>query len=172
MTAQGNKTYLFILRMAIAVAVVILYGCVADSADEPRSLVGVGDRLPLFSVVADDGSVIDNGSLAGGWSVIVFFNTECGDCRRELPVVEEFHRLRPDVRVICISRSESEGQIAGYWAANSLTLPYSAQEDDTVYRLFATGGIPRIYVSDPSLTIKAMWSDSPAPTLEDLLDSL
>lgn len=66
--------------------------CVVDGdrdetgADE-TSVIRVGDRLPSFTVDVIDGSsrTLFNSSSLQGQTVIVFFNTECKDCQRELP---------------------------------------------------------------------------------------
>ncbi len=55
-----------------------------------------------------------------------------------------------DVRFICISRGETQPSVAAYWQEAGLTLPYSAQPDDAVYRLFANRIIPRVYVTRPA----------------------
>lgn len=55
-----------------------------------------------------------------------------------------------DVRFICISRGEAQPSVAAYWQEAGLTLPYSAQPDDAVYRLFANRIIPRVYVTRPA----------------------
>ena len=54
------------------------------------------------------------------------------------------------VRFICISRGETQPSVAAYWQEAGLTLPYSAQPDDAVYRLFANRIIPRVYVTSPA----------------------
>gem|GEM_PF-5093123 len=54
------------------------------------------------------------------------------------------------VRFICISRGETQPSVAAYWQEAGLTLPYSAQPDDAVYRLFANRIIPRVYVTRPA----------------------
>ena len=55
-----------------------------------------------------------------------------------------------DVRFICISRGETQPSVAAYWQEAGLTLPYSAQPDDAVYRLFANRILPRVYVTRPA----------------------
>ncbi len=54
-----------------------------------------------------------------------------------------------DVRFICISRGEAQPSVGAYWQESGLTLPYSAQPDNAVYRLFANRIIPRVYVTRP-----------------------
>ena len=145
-------------------------GCVAD--EEPRSYVVPGDTLPYFSVETDGGETLTTDSLRGAPSLVMFFTTGCPDCRAALPVVQALHEERPELRIICISRQEGASEIETYWRDNHLTLPYSAQTDRRVYRLFASSGVPRIYTSDSRLTVTAAFDDSSIPTLEQLVNVL
>ena len=142
--------------------------CIRDKIPEGAEL-GPGDRLPEFSVILDDGSVVSTGDLSGKVSVIVFFHTGCPDCQAELPVIQRIYdEFSPEAAVLCISREEDASDIAEYWAENGLTLPYSAQKDRTVYSLFARMGAPRVYVSSGDLVIHSVYDDSPVATYEDL----
>ncbi len=110
-------------------------------------IVTVGQVLPNFSVSLPDGTEIAASSLKGKAAVIVFFNTACIDCRRELPVLQELYQeFGKDVTFLCISREEAAESVAAYWQQNALTLPVSAQVDRAVYSLFAQRTIPRVYV--------------------------
>lgn len=130
---------------------VLLAGCVKDEPAE--SLIKAGDRLPDFSITLDDGSLLTTSDLRGRESVIVLFSTSCPDCREELPKIEQLHRERPDLTIVCISRSEDEASVASYWEENGLTLAYSAQSTADVYHLFATAGIPRVYYAGADLIV-------------------
>lgn len=93
--------------------------------------------------------------------MIVFFNTSCADCQRELPrlnaIYEDSERLAEILpttvygpgRVVCIAREESSEDIERLWREKSLNLPYSAQPDRRIYSLFARSIIPRQYIVDP-----------------------
>lgn len=53
-------------------------------------------------------------------------------------------------------------------------MPYSAQTDRSVYALFATAGIPRVYVSDNNGIVRAIYvekvnSDTLCQTLDGLI---
>lgn len=125
----------------------VLASCVQD-ADEWVERVAVGDHLPAFSVVLDDGTIYD--SMAPGASVIVFFHTGCSDCLRELPLLDERYRagVYEGKRVVCISRAEGAESVAAFWQEHHLALPYSAQPDRRIFDLFASAGIPRVYETD------------------------
>lgn len=75
---------------------------------------------------------------------------------------------------MCISRAQSGNDVAAYWQAQGLDMPYSAQTDRSVYALFATAGIPRVYVSDNNGIVRAIYvekvnSDTLCRTLDGLI---
>lgn len=132
----------------------LLAACVVDGGDdgaaEAADVVGVGDRLPAFTVevVEGDARTLFYSTRLQGPTVIVFFNTGCADCQRELPRLNDYyllHRSDPGFRMVAIAREESEESIAAYWVAHGLSIPYSPQPDRRVYSLFATATIPRAY---------------------------
>lgn len=133
----------------------LLAGCVVDEASgneesETTDIVKVGDRLPSFSVetITDTGRSAFSSDGLTGRAVIVFFNTTCRDCQRELPKLEAYYRQHRDdagFQLVAIAREQAEADIAAYWEANDFTMPYSPQEDRKIYNLFATLTIPRVY---------------------------
>lgn len=76
------------------------------------------------------------------------------------------------IRMVCISREESSAEIVRYWDENHLTLPYSAQENRTVYYQFAKSGIPRVYVIDKELVIRSVFTDNSLASYEDLAEAI
>lgn len=151
-----------IIKTVAALMCALLSGCIKDDLPEDHSLQP-GDRVPAFSVTMSDGSTFSSSELQGKRGMIVFFNTECHDCRRELPKIQQAYdcvKDNPEYMVICIAREESEAEIAAYWRENDLTLPYSPQPDRAVYNLFATVSIPRVYLTNRDLVIEAVYDDT------------
>lgn len=112
--------------------------------------IHVGDRVPLFSLTVTDGQQERTFTTAQltGETVIVFFNTSCADCQRDLPLLNTYYLQHKDdkgFRMVAISREEDEASVAAFWQANHLQIPYFAQTDRRIYNLFATSIIPRIY---------------------------
>lgn len=144
------------LEILVGLVMVALTGCI-NEREEPVWSLQVGDRLPEFEVVLNNGDQVTTESLRDSESVIVFFNTSCGDCRRELPEIQKLYDecllQNRSVRFICISREEGAASVAKFWDENHLTMPYSAQPDRRIYNLFASSGIPRIYEADKDLMI-------------------
>lgn len=147
----------------------LLASCIGEDMEEGTIDLQPGDSLPAFSVVMADGQTVTSGSLQGETSLIVFFHTGCPDCRKELPVLQQIYTdYGQRIRMVCISREESAAEVARYWDENGLTLPYSAQEDRTVYYLFAKSGIPRVYVVDKESVIRSVFTDNPLASYEEL----
>ncbi len=149
-----------------------LTACISDREEEGAELQP-GDAVPVFSVRMDDGTPLDAHMLSGRISLLVFFHTGCADCRQALPVIQRLYdEANPSLSVYCISREESANAVAAYWLSEGLTLPYSAQEDRAVYRLFARSGIPRIYLVGPDRIIRRVFTDRPPVTYEALREAL
>lgn len=145
------------LEILMGLVILAFTGCV-NEREEPVWSLQVGDRLPEFEITLNNGDMVMTESLRGSESVIVFFNTSCGDCRRELPEIQKLYdecilQNRP-IRFICISREEGAASVAKFWNENHFTMPYSAQTDRRIYNLFASSGIPRLYEVDKDLVIK------------------
>lgn len=166
-----------LLRVAsVSAFICVLSACVTDADPDTVPFVGPGDHLPYFAVRLADGSAVTTADLAGAPSVIVFFNTSCPDCRRELPVVDRaFRSHSASVRFIAVAREETASSIADFWREEGLALPYAPQRDRKIYSLFVREGIPRIFISDVSLTVRAVFGPDDRLSdgmLNDVLNSL
>lgn len=153
--------------------------CVSEpmepSVDGYGTRIMVGDTLPAFSVSLSDGNVVTRDSLLGFRSVVVFFHTQCPDCRLELPRIDSLYRLcspEKDFRLLCIARQEVGQSILRFWNTNHLTMPYSPQPDRKVYHLFAYTGVPRIYISSADGVVRFMHDDTTMPTCISLFEQL
>lgn len=141
------------LRKLVSAAALTLL-CASCIKDDPagESLLANGDMMPAFSVTLNDGSTVSNRTLTGQPSVIIFFDTACGDCQRELPHIQKaYDSLRAegsDIPFICVAREQKAAEVAEYWTSARLTMPWSAPGSRTVYNEFATLGIPRTYIFD------------------------
>ncbi len=145
-------------------ACLLLWGCGSiHEEDDVVERIVVGSRVPIFSV-----NVVDYEGLTTSFStnrlygetVIVFFSTQCKDCQRELPELNEYYLKHKDddgFQMVAISRAEGEQSVADFWSANNLQIPYSAQEDRKIYDLFASSVIPRVYfVSSSGIITKVL----------------
>ena len=75
-----------------------LSACITEDEEmENGNNLEVGDRIPSFSVMMNDGSRVEDKDLLGKVSLIVFFNTACKDCQQELPVLQRFYEAYPNI---------------------------------------------------------------------------
>ncbi|WP_299230552.1 TlpA disulfide reductase family protein [uncultured Bacteroides sp.] len=158
----------FILVLVLS----FLASCIKDNVpDSGEDKVKTGDVLPDFAVEMNDGNVISTEDVKGKVSVITFFHTLCPDCQAELPVLQNVYEEYSDddrVMIFAISREENDVDVSEYWEENDITIPYSAQEDRTVYEMFSTFGIPKIYISDREMVVRYIHSDVDMPTADVL----
>ena len=146
------------IKFAAALALMTLMSlssCITDPPEEER-VISVGEPVPEFTVTLGNGEEWSSRDSGGRTSVIIFFNTGCDDCRRELPGLDEEYREKGDrMRFVCIAREEDASDIAAWWRDNGLTMPWSAQSDRRIYGMFANTGIPRIFIVGPDSRIAA-----------------
>lgn len=148
------------LRCPLVCTLLSLYAVLSSTAAQAVAPeVAVGDTVPHFSVRLADGGMLQSVALRGRTFVITFFDTTCGDCRRELPVLQRLYAEMGDsVRFLCIARGESAEHTSRYWAQNGLTLPAAADPTRCVYELFARHIVPRVYVCASDGTITAAFA--------------
>lgn len=160
------------LLLTTLITTFLLVACVSE--DVPRNEgVSIGDPLPKFEVTLNNGKTISSESLRGKVAVIIFFSTTCQDCRRELPQLETVYMHfegDDEVMMFAISREEKPDAIEVFWTEHDLTIPYSAQTDRSIYNLFATVGVPRIYIADRGGTIVSQFEDSNFPDSSTIID--
>lgn len=144
----------------LAGLLVCLTACVADK-EEPEWYLRAGDELPLFEVTTIDGATVSSADSYKTEMIIVFFNTTCADCRRELPLLQKQYendqKLTEEARpqYICISREEGRADVERYWKEEGLTMPVAAQDDRILYSKFASIGIPRIFYAKDGVVIRS-----------------
>lgn len=141
-------------------ACLALAGCVGNEPDsaDAGTRVRVGDTVPAFTVTLSDGSAFTSpNSLLGRETVLAFFTTTCPDCQAALPLWQKEYEAGR--RIVCISRAESAADVAAYWEANALTMPYAAVADRSVYNLFAKSLIPRTYTVSATGVVTAITAE-------------
>ena len=86
-----KEGFILVIRGVVSAAVFMLFlcGCVRDR--EEGAFLREGDMLPEFEAVMSDGSCVSGVMLRKQVSCIVFFNTSCPDCRKELPSIQRLY---------------------------------------------------------------------------------
>ena len=158
------------LSTLLCMCMALLSSCVTEDQPDNEG-VEIGDPLPSFSLTLNDGRRVSTKSLRGKKVLIELFNTSCPDCQESLPTINTLYNSmkdREDIEIFAIARDEVAAAIALYWEDNNFTLPYSPQPDRKVYELFASVGIPRIFIANPDGIITATFGPEDTPTLSQL----
>lgn len=149
----------------------VALSCIKER-DNGKNDLKVGAEIPEFSVVMNDGTTLNSSSLKSGVSLIMFFNTNCPDCKHTLPTVQKiYNEYSGQISFALISREQGATELANYWQQNNYTIPFSGQPDRKVYNLFATSKIPRIYICKDGV-IKSIYTDSPNPEYDSLVKDI
>lgn len=176
MMERLQKKFSMIAAMCLCI-MAAFSSCVND--DDPENTgVGVGDRLPEFKVTLSDNSTVSTQSLKGKVAAIEFFNTSCEDCRRSFPEFQKAYdsfSTNPDVVFVAIAREEDYSSIRQYWDSNNLSIPFAPETGRSCYNLFATVGIPRLYIADRNGIIVAAFGPEDYPSagsITELIEKL
>lgn len=114
-----------------------------------QEVVVVGDKVPYFNFVLDE--VASNSKEFERKIVwINFFATWCPPCRAELQLIQEElynkYKDRCDFQFIAVGYGHTIEQIRDFQVENELDLPFVADQNLTIFELFAKGVIPRNYI--------------------------
>lgn len=151
----------------------LLFGCITENLEGEGESLKSGDKLPKFSIVLNDNSVVSNETLLGKACLIVFFHTECPDCRKGFPAIQQVcEEFDGRMRFIAIGTGEDSMKVEEYWMKYNMTIPFSAQHDRNVFHLFAPNTIPHVFVIDKSGRIKYVHTDNPVATYEQLKEDI
>lgn len=150
----------------------VLSGCIKEK--QTGADLKVGDRLPVFEVVMDDGTVVTDEILSETVSVVMFFHTSCPDCRQVLPQMQKVYDeyASAGVRIVLISREDPKESVEPFWLENGLKMLYSAQNDRKIYEKFAATRIPRVYVNEKGGIIRYVFTDDPNPSYDEICTAL
>lgn len=150
----------------------ILTACIKER--QTGADLKIGDILPDFEVVMNDGSVVTDEILKDKVSVVMFFHTTCPDCQQALPRMQQIYDEYTSKGVLftLISREQGKDDIESYFKENGLNMPFSAQNDRKVYEKFAKTRIPRIYINEKGGIIRYIFTDDPVPSYDELKSSL
>lgn len=161
-----------ILGLLVALAAILIAptACIDDPVDALDDVLVINSRIPDFSVDMSNGERVSGADLRKQTSVIVFFHTSCPDCQQVLPLIQQLYDVYAEqgVAFALISRAETAPSIEAFWSEKNLSMPYSAQDDNDIYELFARRRVPRVYVTSSDGVIKHIFTDNPLPTFEQL----
>ncbi|NDV66164.1 TlpA disulfide reductase family protein [Bacteroides sp. 224] len=141
----------------------LLISCITDDKeipDNPVDPIVAGDIIPDFKIEEQDGTVLSSDDFAGKRSLFVFFNTWCGDCKRELPGLElAYKELQEDsdFKMAAIARSEDQKATDEYWTTNGYTMTKYHDSNKKIFFAFGGTRVPTLYIIDKDKKVRAVY---------------
>ncbi len=151
--------------MMILRGIMACVALIATSAVPATAAVKVGERAPDFELTLIDGSKVRNANLRGQVVVLNFWATWCGPCKAELPLLDNYYRLRKDngLRVFAVATEDS-------LPASKLKPLFAAMAIPSARRIkgpFAVmGALPTNYIIDRAGVVR--YAKAGAFDLDDL----
>jgi peroxiredoxin len=118
----------------------------------PAWSVGVGEPMPDFALQTFDGSKLSRATLEGKPLLLVFWNTWCPNCMRELPrinrLAEEFGPRGLKVLAVNTGINDAEGKARALWKKHDYGFPTGFDHVFEIGRAFGIRGVPTIFLVD------------------------
>lgn len=129
---------------------IMLLSILSAGAQNNGDIVKVGDTMPAFTIVSDDGTQLRSSSLKGKVILVNFFATWCPPCQKELAEIQSTlwpkYKDNDKFKLLVIGREHSDSELAKYNEKKGFTFPLYPDKNRAVYGTFATSLIPRSYL--------------------------
>ena len=112
----------------------------------------MGDPAPDFRIMTLDGNQVSSRALEGKPILLVFWNTWCPDCMRELPRINRLAEVYGPkglaVLAVNTAMNDSEPKARSYWTKNGYVFPTAFDKYFDIGQAFAVRGVPTIFMID------------------------
>lgn len=117
-----------------------------DNAD----IVKIGQKMPEFTIVSDNGKTMKSSELKGKVILITFFATWCPPCQKELPQIQskiwDKYKDNKNFSLLVIGREHDDAELAKYNEKKGFTFPLYPDKNRSIFGAFAGNLIPRNYL--------------------------
>ncbi len=138
-------------------AVLVVLVCLAAATSTAWGLE-VGDPIPDFVLPTFDGGTVSRASLEGRVSLVIFWNTWCPNCMRELPeLARSYAKLGPEglvVLAVNTALNDSETRARAYWEKQGYSFPAGFDRTFDVGQSFGLFGVPTVILVDPKGVVR------------------
>ena len=140
------------MKKYVILAFFALLALVVKGQDGSGDLVKVGQQMPAFTIVNDNGTQTLSSSLKGKVILVNFFATWCPPCQKELAEVQKTlwpkYKDNKDFALLVIGREHTDAELQKYNEKKGFTFPLYPDRNRAIYGAFAKNLIPRSYLVD------------------------
>lgn len=140
------------MRKFLVLGLLLLAVVAGYAREDQADRVKVGDTMPAFTIVRDDGSKIASSDFKGKVILVNFFATWCPPCQKELAEAQKSlwpkYKDRQDFVFLVIGREHSDADLVKYNKKKKFDFPLYPDKDRAVFAAFADNLIPRSYLID------------------------
>ncbi|WP_106830983.1 TlpA family protein disulfide reductase [Parabacteroides pacaensis] len=138
------------MKKYLLLSLFTLCALIAKAQDDSSDIVKVGQKMPAFSIISDNGKTFNSEELKGKVVLITFFATWCPPCQKELPEIEKYiwqkYKNNKDFRLLVIGREHNEDELTKYNEKKGFTFPLYPDKNRKIFGAFAQNLIPRNYL--------------------------
>lgn len=138
----------------LILAGLLLMLAISVSAQAEGDIIKVGDTMPAFTIVSDNGNEFKSSALQGKVILVTLFATWCPPCQLELAAVKD--KLWPNYKnnanfaLLVIGREHNDAELKAYNEKKGFEFPLYPDKNRKIYDSFASKFIPRSYLIDKS----------------------
>lgn len=141
------------MKKSLLLCLLTLLAFVCKAQDD-GDIVKVGDKMPAFTIVSDNGQQLSSASLKGKVVLVNFFATWCPPCQKELAEVQKTlwpkYKDNKNFALLVIGREHTDADLSKYNEKKGFTFPLYPDKNRSIYGAFAKNLIPRSYLVDKS----------------------
>lgn len=130
-------------------AILTIFAFIARAQND-GDIIKVGDQMPAFTIVSDNGTKMSSATLKGKVTLVNFFATWCPPCQKELADVQQKlwpkYKDNKNFQLLVIGREHTDAELAKYNEKKGFTFPLYPDKNRAIFGAFAKNLIPRTYL--------------------------
>lgn len=138
------------MKKYLLISLFALLAVFVKAQDTSGDIVKVGQQMPSFTIVSDNGQKISSASLKGKVILVNFFATWCPPCQKELAEVQKTlwpkYKDNKDFVLLVIGREHTDADLLTYNEKKGFTFPLYPDKNRAIFNAFAKNLIPRSYL--------------------------
>lgn len=163
------------LLCLMALTLAIMAGCESVIEELPSyeesSIVHVGDPAPPFEICSIDGDTLVMPTQRA--TLLILFSHTCSDCQHLMTDLQQsIGDGEHGYNIMAISRGGTQQEIEAFRNEYELRFPIAADEDKSIYSMYATMYVPRCYVVDQQGIVRFVTFEYEAGDVDRLLAEL